>query len=87
MRPDRLSCHFDQLEADTPPMRIMAAAVVFLVLHIRSHDTRRKLDELRHVLADIPLMPVNRLPWDAVPSDRTNRRGSAVPARPVAAPA
>lgn len=78
VRPDRLSCRFDQLEADTPLMRIMAAAVVFLARHVRSHETRRKLDELRFVLADIPLLPVNRLPWSEVRIDRTNRRWEAL---------
>jgi 5-methylcytosine-specific restriction enzyme subunit McrC len=78
VRPDRLSCRFDQLEADTPLMRIMAAAVVFLARHARSHETRRKLDEMRFVLADIPLLPVNRLPWNAVRIDRTNRRWEAL---------
>ena len=78
VRPDRLACRFDQLEADTPLMRIMAAAVVFLARHVRSHATRRKLDELRFVLADIPLMPVNRLPWSEVRIDRTNLRWEAL---------
>lgn len=78
VRPDRLACRFDQFEADTPLMRIMASAVVFLARHARSHETRRKLDELRYVLADIPIMPVNRLPWGAVRIDRTNRRWEAL---------
>jgi 5-methylcytosine-specific restriction enzyme subunit McrC len=78
VRPDRLACRFDQLEADTPLMRIMAAATVFLARHTRSLATRRKLDELRHALADIPLMPINRLPWQAVRIDRTNRRWEAL---------
>ena len=74
VRPDRLACRFDQLEADTPLMRIMAAASVFLARHTRSLGTRRKLDELRLALAEIPLMPVTQLPWQAVRIDRTNRR-------------
>ena len=74
VRPDRLACRFDQLDADTPLMRVMAAAVVTLGKHARSPETRRKLDELRHVLAEIPLVPVNRLPWKQVQIDRTNRR-------------
>ena len=74
VRPDRLACRFDQLDADTPLMRVMAAAVVALGKHARSPETRRKLDELRHVLAEIPLVPVNRLPWKQVQIDRTNRR-------------
>jgi 5-methylcytosine-specific restriction enzyme subunit McrC len=78
VRPDRLSCRFDQLEADTPLMRIMAAATVFLARHTRSLGTRRKLDELRHALADIPLMPITRLPWQAVRIDRTNRSWEAL---------
>lgn len=78
VRPDRLACRFDQLETDTPLMRIMAAAVVFLARHVRSLGTRRKLDELRHALADIPLLPVNRLPWSEVRIDRTNRRWEAL---------
>jgi 5-methylcytosine-specific restriction enzyme subunit McrC len=78
VRPDRLACRFDQLEADTPLMRIMAAATVFLARHTRSLATRRKLDELRHALADIPLMPITRLPWQAVRIDRTNRRWAAL---------
>lgn len=78
VRPDRLACRFDQLEADTPLMRIMAAAVVFLARHVRAHETRRKLDELRFVLAEIPLLPVNRLPWSEVRIDRTNRRWEAL---------
>jgi len=78
VRPDRLACRFDQLEADTPLMRIMAAAVVFLARHVRAHETRRKLDELRHALADIPQMPIPRLPWQAVRIDRTNRRWEAL---------
>lgn len=78
VRPDRLACRFDQLEADTPLMRIMAAATVFLARHARMLGTRRKLDELRHSLADIPLMPITRLPWQAVRIDRTNRRWEAL---------
>jgi 5-methylcytosine-specific restriction enzyme subunit McrC len=59
-------------------MRIMAAATVFLARHTRSLGTRRKLDELRHALVDIPLMPITRLPWQAVRIDRTNRRWEAL---------
>jgi 5-methylcytosine-specific restriction enzyme subunit McrC len=78
VRPDRLACRFDELETDTPLMRVMAAAVVFLAGHARSQATRRKLDELRCTLVDIPLVPVNRLPWKQVRIDRTNRRWAAL---------
>ena len=78
VRPDRLACRFDELETDTPLMRVMASAVVFLAGHAHSHATRRKLNELRCTLADIPLVPVNRLPWKQVRMDRTNRRWAAL---------
>jgi 5-methylcytosine-specific restriction enzyme subunit McrC len=52
----------------------MAAAVPFLARHSRAADTQRKLAELRHVLADIPQLPLARLPWKEVRIDRTNRR-------------
>lgn len=74
VRPDRLSCRFDQLDTDTPLMRIMAAATIYLGRHARSSETRRRLDELRHILAEVRAVPINRLPWKAVRIDRTNRR-------------
>lgn len=74
VRPDRLACRFDQLDDDTPLMRVMASAVVFLGKHARLTETRRKLDELRHVFAAIPQLPLARLPWKEVRIDRTNRR-------------
>lgn len=73
VRPDRLACRFDQLDPDTPLMRVMTAAVVFLTRYARSAETHRRLVELRHTLADIPLVPVARLPWSAVRIDRSNR--------------
>jgi 5-methylcytosine-specific restriction enzyme subunit McrC len=72
--PDRLACRFDQLDTDTPLMRIMATAASFLGNYARLAGTRRKLDELRFVLADVPIMPVGRLPWKQVQIDRTNGR-------------
>lgn len=72
VRPDRLACQFDQLDVDTPLMRVMAAAVVHLGRFTRKLETRRKLDDLRFALADIPLVPVNHLPWKQVRIDRTN---------------
>ncbi len=78
VRPDRLACRFDQLDPDTPLMRIMAAAVVFLARHVGNAETQRRLVELRHVLAEIPLMPVARLPWDKVRIDRSNQRWTSL---------
>lgn len=74
VRPDRLACRFDHLDADTPLMRIMAAAVPYLARYARHPETQRRLTELRHSLADIPPVPVTRLPWDEVRIDRTNQR-------------
>lgn len=74
VRPDRLSCRFDQFEADTPLLRIMAAAVPFLHDHARLQENRRKLSELRHWLHEIPQLPIARLPWKDVRITRANRR-------------
>lgn len=74
VRPDRLSCRFDQLDSDTPLMRIMAAAVLFLNPYCKNHETRRKLNELRFMLADIPIMPISKLPWKMVHINRSNLR-------------
>ena len=74
VRPDRLSCRFDQLVSDTPLMRIMAAAVIFLKRHSKNHETRRKLNELHTMLADIPIMPISKLPWEKVHINRSNLR-------------
>ncbi|WP_343347996.1 restriction endonuclease [Sphingomicrobium sp. XHP0239] len=74
VRPDRLACCFDELDANTPLMQIMAAAVTSLAHHARSFETQRRLSELRHAFADIELKPLSMLPWDEVQIDRTNRR-------------
>lgn len=74
VRPDKLACRFDQLEVDTPLMRIMKAAVVFLGKHARAAETRRRLIELRHLLDDVTDVPPKALPWDRVQLDRSNRR-------------
>ena len=78
VRPDRLACRFDALEADTPLLRVMKACVAFLVPHARSAETQRRLNELRGRLVDIPAVPVARLPWDRVRIDRSNRRWAAL---------
>lgn len=74
VRPDRLACRFDELSPDTPLLQIMKAAVVFLGKHARSHETRRHLVELRHLLSDVTDIPPRALPWDRVQLDRSNRR-------------
>ncbi|WP_222864050.1 McrC family protein [Pigmentiphaga aceris] len=74
VRPDRLACRFDALEADTPLMRIMKACVVSLGRHARRMETQRQLAEIRYMLADIPDVPIRSLPWAQVRIDRSNRR-------------
>ncbi len=73
VRPDRPACRFDVLSHDIALMRVMAATVVSLGKRTRVQATRRLLDELRVVLADVTLLPPSALPWNAVRIDRTNR--------------
>lgn len=74
VRPDRLSCRFDTLMADTPLLRIMKACVTTLRRYARKSDTARRLDELRFLLADVSDVSPNAMPWKQVQIDRTNRR-------------
>lgn len=74
VRPDRLACRFDSLEADTPLMRVMKACVLLLSRHARHFETQRRLGELRAVLADVSDVPRSRLPWSEVRIDRTSAR-------------
>lgn len=74
VRPDRLACRFDSLDADTPLLRIMKACVVLLSRHARAQETQRKLAELRFLLADVRDVPRRDLPWAKVRIDRTNGR-------------
>jgi 5-methylcytosine-specific restriction enzyme subunit McrC len=53
VRPDRLACRYDLLSHDTPLLQLMKACVVRLVRHARRASTRRLLDELRVLLADV----------------------------------
>lgn len=73
VRPDRLACRYDVLSHDIALMRVMAATVVSLGKRTRLPATRRSLDELRFVLADVTLLPASALPWDQVRIDRTSR--------------
>jgi 5-methylcytosine-specific restriction enzyme subunit McrC len=74
VRPDRLACRFDMLDADTPLLRIMKACVVLLARHSRAQETQRKLAELRFLLAGVRDVPRRDLPWTEVRIDRTNGR-------------
>lgn len=53
VRPDRLACRYDVLSHDTPLLQLMKACVMRLVRHARRTSTRRLLDELRILLADV----------------------------------
>lgn len=74
VRPDRLACRFDALDADVPLMQVMKACVVLLARHARSADTQRKLAELRFLLADVSEVPLGALPWRQIRIDRSSRR-------------
>lgn len=74
VRPDRLACRFDALDADVPLMQIMKACVVLLGRHARSADTQRKLAELRFLLTDVRDVRLGALPWKKVQIDRSSRR-------------
>jgi 5-methylcytosine-specific restriction enzyme subunit McrC len=74
VRPDRLACRYDELTSDIALMQVVKAAVVFLDGFAREGETRRRLSELRFVLADIGDAPRGMLPWGQVRIDRTNRR-------------
>ena len=53
VRPDRLACRYDVLSHDTPLLQLMKACVVQLARYSRRASTRRLLDELRILLADV----------------------------------
>jgi 5-methylcytosine-specific restriction enzyme subunit McrC len=53
VRPDRLACRYDVLSHDSPLLQLMKACVVRLVRYARRTSTRRLLDELRILLADV----------------------------------
>lgn len=74
VRPDRLACRFDALDANVPLMQVMKACVVLLARHARSADTQRKLAELRFLLADVSDVPLGALPWRQIRIDRSSRR-------------
>jgi len=74
VRPDRLACRFDALDADIPLMQVMKACVLLLARHARTAGTQRKLAELRFLLADIRDMPLGALPWKQVRIDRSSQR-------------
>lgn len=73
VRPDRLSCSFDELSSDIPMMQVMACAIIFLRRRTQKRETARLLDELRFAFDDVTLLPASRLPWHRISIDRSNR--------------
>lgn len=78
VRPDRLACRFDALDADVPLMQVMKACVLALGPHARSAAVQRKLAELRFLLADVSEVSRGALPWRQVRIDRASRRWRAL---------
>lgn len=74
VRPDRLSCRFDALDADVPLMQVMKACVMLLVRHARSAGVKRQLAELRFLLADVSDIRKGALPWRLIRIDRASGR-------------
>jgi 5-methylcytosine-specific restriction enzyme subunit McrC len=78
VRPDRLACRFEELSADTPLMQIMRACVGFVGSRARSHETQRRLAELRYLTDGVTDIPASALPWSQVYIDRTNHSWEAL---------
>ena len=74
LRRDRLACRFDELSYDSVLLQIMKAAVVLCDRHARGIETRRRLAELRFVLAEVRDVAPAALLQQAVRIDRTNGR-------------
>ena len=78
VRPDRLACRFDALDVDVPLMQVMKACVLLLDRHARLSGTKRKLAELRFLLADVSDVRRGALPWRQIRIDRGSRRWRAL---------
>ncbi|WP_226637851.1 McrC family protein [Novosphingobium profundi] len=74
VRPDRLSCRYDEFDSDIPLMQVMACTIVTLRKRTRTLSTARLLDELRFAFDDVTLLAPGRLPWQDITIDRSNRR-------------
>jgi len=72
--PSRLASHFDALSADIALNQIMKATVDRLSRLTQSTSNQRRLRELSFFYADVAVVPVLELRWDAVLLDRTNSR-------------
>ncbi len=72
-RPNQLACRYDELSPDIALVQVMKACVLFVSRFARAGGTRRRLDELRFLLADITTVPPSALPWNNIRIDRSNR--------------
>lgn len=72
-RPNHLACRYDELSSDIALMQVMKACVLFVSRFARGGETRRRLEELRYLLADISTVPLSALPWADVRIDRSNK--------------
>lgn len=77
VRPDRLACRYDALSGNTPLMQLMKACVLRLLPLARRSSTRRLLDELRILLADVRDVPMTQL-QKQIQIDRTTSRWRAL---------
>lgn len=72
-RPSHLACRYDELTPDIALMRVMKACVLFVSRFARASETRRRIEELRYLLAEITTVPLSALPWIEIRIDRSNK--------------
>lgn len=72
-RSNQLACRYDELSPDIALVQVMKACVLFVSRFARAAETRRRLEELRFLMADITTVPPSALPWHTVRIDRSNR--------------
>jgi 5-methylcytosine-specific restriction enzyme subunit McrC len=70
--PQKLACHYEELNSDIALNQIMKAAVTRLFKIAQAPESQRRLTELAFAFADISVVPVAMLPWNRVVLDRTN---------------
>ena len=76
--PQKLACRYDELSSDIALNQIMKAAVSRLLRIAKAAETRRRLNELTLVFADVSTVAVKGLRWDDVVLDRTNASWSSL---------
>lgn len=72
-RPNQLACRYDELSSDIALVQVMKACVLFVSRFARAGETRRRLDELRFLLADTTTVHPSALPWADIRINRSNR--------------